>query len=248
MENERNHSPPPSYSETIGIPPPAYSETPEHHLGPQQNDRDYGNRVVPSAPATWSSSTNQNTLVVITQPQPARDISSRGSETAITQSETDHRKRKGCSCNAYCVSCKNRPCSLDGECFCYNCLTFMIYALTCGPGTLFCMCCKTVCPDTYGDCPPRHTSLNESYLFRSENVLKSCCWFMCGPICCMSCDESTEVCPLATPCKEHCGMSCVRRMTCYCGGNSLSDCRCNAMDQHACGFLWDCKQIGCKLY
>lgn len=237
MDGERVNSPPPSYNEAIGEPPPAYTETEDRDLQTQRsNETSNNNRIVPTA---WTGQAQ----AVVTQP---RSISTQG--LVIADPETSSSQKRGCSCNAYCFACKNKPCTFNGECFCYNCLAFVLYAPTCGLGTLICVCCKRICPETYGDCPASNSSLRESYLYRHDNVLPSLCWFVCGPLCCLYCDETSEVCPLATPCNTRFGLPCIRKMTCYCGGNSRSDCRCNPMDENACGFIWDCKEIDCKLY
>lgn len=241
-DQQRRSSPPPTYEEAIADdrPPPPYSENqnPESTHTPQTQSRAPTQRQSRVSPIITSPDN-----VMVNQPGRRNDrLATRaGHEDGVSQSR---KKRLGCNC--LCTAFQWTPCSCDCEIFCFNCLGFLSYLLLCAPGVYLCWGCKRICPETFGECYARRTSLMESYDDREDSLATRVCWFCVGPCCCFTCDADTEVCPCSDPCVKRCGICAVfKKMTCYCGNYKMCDYNLNIMDEQAVGFICDCKEVGC---
>lgn len=231
-DETRRRSPPPSYEEAISDqPPPIYSENSNQESSRNPEIRTPSQRISRVSPIVTSP---ENAIVR----QPGQQIES----MATTQP-----RKKQTRCNCLCSALQWTPCTCDCELFCFNCLGFLSYMLLCAPGVYLCWGCKKICPDTFGECYTRSTSLMESYDDRDDNIVSRAWWFCFGPCCCFSCDGETEVLPCSDPCVKRCGVCAVlEKMTCYCGSYKMCDFNLNVMDEQAFGFICDCKEVGCK--
>jgi len=230
-EESSRRSPPPSYEEAINDrPPPLYSENSNQVSLHTLQTREPTQRIARVSPIETSPDN-----VIVTQP---------GRITRATETSRHRKKRLGCNC--FCTALKWTPCTCDCEIFCFNCLGFLGYLLLCAPGVYLCWSCKHLCPETYGQCCTRNTSLMESYDDRDDNIVSRVCWSCVGPCCCFTCEGDTEVVPCSDPCVKRCGVCAVlRKMTCYCGSYKLCNYNLNMMDEQAFGFICDCKEVGC---
>ena len=243
QEEGRPRSPPPTYEEainerppplyTVEYPNPASSHTP-HRLTPSQ-------RVSRVSPIVTSSGN-----VIVSQPgRQTVGLSGRVDTEGYGAPTQPRKKHLGCNC--LCSAFQWTPCTCDCELFCFNGLGFLSYLLLCAPGVYLCWGCKKICPDNYGECYTRRTSLMESYDDKDDHIASRACWFCLGPCCCFTCDGDTDVLPCSDQCVKQCGVcKVVKKMTCYCGSNKLCDYNVNLMDEQAFGFICDFKEAGCK--
>ena len=234
----RGDSPPPSYDEAMHDrrprgPPPVYSEDAETTETNPQNQ----GRLHPFG----ATNREEVDVIILRQPSLERTITSQPESI-----RSNLRVKKKFTSNCFCALCKCRPNSCDLDCVCYNCVGFVMYFVFCLPVVLCCFLCRSICPETFGDCSSRDWEWKDRYDERNSNFCRLCCWSMIGLCCCYSCEEVTEVCPCAEPCTQRFAIGpSLRKLVCYFGNRKACDCSVNVLDEESFGFICDPKDCGC---